>query len=674
MTNLPFVAIVAFLLTISSCRSPQKEENPQYFDLVFNSFDSSNNIEAVTKLDAEFNAFPQPGVIDKAKKYIHKSLFYLQRRTHYQEALTCTDSLVKLLEKRKDEPLLTPLFARAFFLKGDAYFGMLNYDKAFENFVTGKNVLSKSRQNNCNAFEYTARIASLLFTQGKFLQAVPYYKQVCSELLYCWKPTFEQFAELQGNLDNVGIAYSKAGLYDSAIHYFDSALTCIRDNKKYFPANSAFMKLAKAVIYSNKAEVLGKQKKINKAEKLFIESSLVTYAQDKFYTLSTLTGLGNIYIQNNQFRKADSLLRKISPMVDSFPLTSAAMAYYKTRTDYYTSVKDTANAFITMLKFNAVKDTVENRKRQFRDMNVKSEFEASEQKVLNNILQKDNQIKTTYLVISVTIGALGFIILMLVLQNLKKKASHVKQLMILNTKVRQSNEDLQKAFISLEESHKENNRITRLVAHDLRNPISAINNLAYAILKKDVPEAIKESLEFIREACINSMSLIKDILDQEKKAQKMQAELTDMEKLLEYCVEMLQHKANEKKQLLKLEADSIMLRINAQKIWRVISNIVNNAIKFSPENTVINVQLKKKNQSSVVLSVHDNGIGIPAHLRDKIFTLDPENRRAGTAGEESHGLGLSIAKKIVEEHKGRIWVESSDGKGAVFFVELPYNN
>jgi len=669
--NLSYVAIIVFLVTITSCISHQKEENPQYFDQVFNSFDSSNNIEAITQLDAAFNAFPQPGVIDKAKKYIHKSLFYLQQRTRYQEALTCTDSLVKLLEKRKDEPPLTPLFAKAFFLKGDAYFGMLNYEKAFENFTMGKSILSKSKLNDCNIFEYTARIASLLFTQGKFLQAVVYYKQVCNEITACGQPSFDQFAELQGNLDNIGIAYSRAGLDDSAIHYFDSALTCIKHNEKKFPANSAFMKVAKAVVYSNKAEALGKQKKISEAEKLFIESSLVTYAQDKFYTLSTLTGLGNIYIQNNQFRKADSLLKKISSIVDSFPLTSAAMAYYKTKTDYYTSVKDTGNAFKMLLKFNAVKDTLENKKKQFRDLNIKSEFEASEQKALNNILQKDNEIKTTYLIIAVIIGALGFVILMLVLQNLKKKASHVKQLMILNTKVRQRNEDLQKAFISLEESHKENSRITRLVAHDLRNPVSAINNLTYAMLKKDVPETIKEPLEFIREACTNSMSLIKDILDQEKKSQKFQAELTDMKKLLEYCVEMLQHKANEKKQLIKLEADRIMLRINAQKMWRVISNLVNNAIKFSPESTDIKIKLERK-EKAVLLTVKDEGIGMPQNMKDNLFDAPLGKGQYGTSGEESYGLGLFIAKKIINEHDGRLWVESDPGAGSVFYVELPY--
>ena len=107
-------------------------------------------------------------------------------------------------------------------------------------------------------------------------------------------------------------------------------------------------------------------------------------------------------------------------------------------------------------------------------------------------------------------------------------------------------------------------------------------------------------------------------------------------------------------------------------MWRVVSNIINNAIKFSPENSTIRVKLQKKNASAVLLSVQDNGIGIPVDLQDKIFTGNPQNRRPGTMGEESHGLGLSIVKKIVEEHGGNIWFESSVAGGTVFYVELPY--
>ena len=240
----------------------------------------------------------------------------------------------------------------------------------------------------------------------------------------------------------------------------------------------------------------------------------------------------------------------------------------------------------------------------------------------------------------------------------------------MNMQIQHKNDELQKAFSSLEQSHNENTRIMRIVAHDLKNPISAIHNMVHSLLQKEYLAPQKETLEVIRASCINSIALIKDLLDEKKQQQDTRKELVDMSGLLEHCVQLLQAKADEKKQILKLHAEHADVMINRQKIWRVVSNIINNAIKFSQENSVININLQKKD-TNVLLSVHDNGIGIPQELKSKIFDLSGEATRSGTVGEKSYGLGLSISQKIVEEHNGKLWFESKDGEGSVFYVELP---
>jgi len=258
-------------------------------------------------------------------------------------------------------------------------------------------------------------------------------------------------------------------------------------------------------------------------------------------------------------------------------------------------------------------------------------------------------------------------------QRLRYELKHVQELTELNLQIQQKNTDLQNAFASLEQSHNENNRIIKVVAHDLRNPISGINNLVNSLLKKQLPEELKEVLGIIRYACDNSITLIKDLLTEKKELRDIQKEMVDFGKLLQQCVELLQAKADEKNQQLSLTTEHVVVKLNRQKMWRVISNIINNAIKFSPEHAVINIYLERK-KDTVLLSVHDCGIGIPAELHDKIFELAPEASRTGTAGEESHGLGLSITQKIIDEHHGKIWFESEAGEGSVFYVELPYLN
>lgn len=105
----------------------------------------------------------------------------------------------------------------------------------------------------------------------------------------------------------------------------------------------------------------------------------------------------------------------------------------------------------------------------------------------------------------------------------------------------------------------------------------------------------------------------------------------------------------------------------------MVSNLIANAIKFSPSGAYISVELEEKPQT-VVISVEDKGIGIPVGMKDKVFDMFTEARRPGTAGEQPFGMGLAISKQIVEAHGGRIWFESTAGNGTKVFVELPACN
>jgi signal transduction histidine kinase len=112
------------------------------------------------------------------------------------------------------------------------------------------------------------------------------------------------------------------------------------------------------------------------------------------------------------------------------------------------------------------------------------------------------------------------------------------------------------------------------------------------------------------------------------------------------------------------------LLISREKIWRVMSNLISNAIKFSPQGSAINVKIEDYG-NEVEISVKDHGIGIPDAIKDKVFNIFTEAKRTGTAGEKSFGLGLSICRQIIENHQGKIWFKSDDKKGTTFFVRLP---
>jgi len=101
-----------------------------------------------------------------------------------------------------------------------------------------------------------------------------------------------------------------------------------------------------------------------------------------------------------------------------------------------------------------------------------------------------------------------------------------------------------------------------------------------------------------------------------------------------------------------------------------VINLLDNAIKFSPEGAGIKLSAGRGNGEAMI-SVSDQGIGIAPGMENKLFTLGDEAKRVGTAGEQSFGLGLALVKQIVQAHGGTIHVCSKDGKGTTFTIKLP---
>ena len=110
--------------------------------------------------------------------------------------------------------------------------------------------------------------------------------------------------------------------------------------------------------------------------------------------------------------------------------------------------------------------------------------------------------------------------------------------------------------------------------------------------------------------------------------------------------------------------------IDGAKIEQVLNNLITNAVKFSPSGSVIEVLLAKS-ENNAVIYVRDQGPGIPVAELDNLFKPFQRTSVKATAGEQSTGLGLAIARRIVLGHQGKVWVESEVGKGSTFYVLLP---
>jgi len=282
-------------------------------------------------------------------------------------------------------------------------------------------------------------------------------------------------------------------------------------------------------------------------------------------------------------------------------------------------------------------------------------------------LQAENKLRSVYATGFTIIVALFVLIFFLIFRNLKKSQKNT-----LETTAK--NKQLQQTLSELELVNQNYIRVMRVMAHDLKNPLSGITGIVSVVLEEnELSDENKYMLRLIETTGNNSMVMIDELLtsglaDANEPLVKQQ---TDITALLYDSVELLRFKAGEKQQELLFEHDHtpIIADINTEKIWRVFNNIIVNAIKFSPVGGTIVVDIKL--DESIIISVADNGIGIPFDQKNNIYEMFTTAKRVGTDGEKPFGLGLSISKKIIEMHNGRIWFENRQDSGTIFYIELP---
>ena len=236
--------------------------------------------------------------------------------------------------------------------------------------------------------------------------------------------------------------------------------------------------------------------------------------------------------------------------------------------------------------------------------------------------------------------------------------------------------ELKRRKDKLEKLNKSKDRILATVAHDIRNPITGIEGMLGILaeqLEKINPED-QELIDLSIKSCKKAQSLIQELLDIsliESEDYHLDTEVIHLEQYLKGVISQFRAKAEEKDIELKLKIDpeSLKAEVDTKNFSRVIENIISNAIKFTEQGKV--ELYTKEKEDDVIIEIRDTGIGIPEKLKDYIFDKFSRARRLGTKGESTTGLGMSIVKSIVEKHGGRVWLESQEGKGTVFFITLP---
>ncbi|WP_444685170.1 ATP-binding protein [Alkalicoccus luteus] len=211
------------------------------------------------------------------------------------------------------------------------------------------------------------------------------------------------------------------------------------------------------------------------------------------------------------------------------------------------------------------------------------------------------------------------------------------------------------------------------VSHELRTPLSSVLGFTELLLKKELkPERQKKYITTIHKEAKRLTNLINDFLDlqrMEAGSQPYRMENIQLDQLVLETMYQFRHVTTHEL-LFEDTAGGVTVEADGERMQQVLTNLISNAVKFSPEGGAVKVKLAAQ-EDLLRLSVSDEGLGIPeaeiARLFQKFQRIDQSDRRniGGT------GLGLAICREIVEKHGGRIFVDSVEGTGSTFTVELP---
>jgi len=249
---------------------------------------------------------------------------------------------------------------------------------------------------------------------------------------------------------------------------------------------------------------------------------------------------------------------------------------------------------------------------------------------------------------------------------------------LLEVKIQDRTKQLASALEEVKKISQTKSEFISAVSHELRTPLTSIKGYASLLMTGklgDIPDKVKERLEKVNTHSDNLVKLINDLLDIsriESGRVEMKMGKCHLDKIVDNIQDLLTPQIKDKNILFKSDiAKNIPeLLLDSSQIERVFINLISNAVKFTPEKGTIGVKIQP-NKDVINIEVSDTGIGIPEEdivkLFDEFYRVDNQIN----ASVKGTGLGLALAKKIVEAHNGRIWITSMVNEGTTFHFTLP---
>lgn len=564
------------------------------------------------------------------------------------EQLQHAEYLLELAEDANSQEYRIKAYAQI----GISHRLMGNLERALEYLFKGAGIAADKPQFNLLLAETYGEI-STCYTLNKDSENALFYGSKSIGLL---RGTGKR-KTLALSLLNVGYDYYLIGNYDSAMAYYNESEPLFETYK---------MDIGIAYIVGNRALVYWKQGDNEKAKNdLFQAIEMLEPLGDKYGMADYYNQLGKIFQQEGNDDEAIRYTTVAFKLSEEIELKEQARDASKILYELYLKRGNLAEAIEYQTQYYSYKESIQNLESTQRLGDMRTEYEVGrKQAEVNRLLEQ----KRSNRIIMITGGFLlvAFICLILIVYSFFKSKNRLSKLL-----------ERQKDDLIVLNHTKD--KFFSIISHDLRGPVNTLGGLitvSQLYLKEGRGDQVKGMVDKMGESVDRLTALLDTLLNwalQQRGHFPYVPEKLDLGELVKDVIEMFRDTAISKNIELEFEADQpYHLMVDKNTTSTILRNLINNAIKFTNGGGNVKITAKSDTQKQFcIITVEDNGVGIPREKLDGLFNLDENISTKGTQGETGLGLGLQLVCEFVSLNKGKIEAESEEGKGTTFTISLP---
>ncbi len=544
----------------------------------------------------------------------------------------------------------------AYYGKGNSYLQIGNHEEAVNCYLKSIDIAQKNKLSISLGKIYFAIANSL--SMGKYSQrAIDYYHKSIYSFKENGNIVYEGYTIL-----NLIDEYIKIKQYDSCKFYLPIADSIFQSCKD---------EVGQAYVYGNRGLINARMGDFESAIDNIQEAITILNEYEKFYDkIAFQNELAKIFYQKKQYNLAQQYALKSYNKAFEAGLKEQIRDAAKLLADIYEYKGDYKHSYNYLKTYLAYNDSIGNEEVVRKMADLRAEYEISQKQVEVDLLQKKRVVNRLSLFAVTSVTLLLLVVAYILYRNNKFRM----KLNILLNKYRLGVLDQNR---ELAEINATKDKMFSIVSHDLRGPIhslAGILDLMKDMLQENNTAGLLRMVDSVRK----SMSTVGGLLDNllEWSASQLHSvpynpELVNVSEIIVELFEIFEYAATAKSISLHNGLSSpSMAYVDRNTISTVFRNLINNAIKFTPDNGAV-IVTGQQEESYVVIKVSDTGVGISPDRIKNIFEFSSAKSTYGTSNEKGIGLGLRLVLEFVQLNKSEIGVESREGKGTTFSVRLP---